>query len=291
MIIAAWQVLLKERVGETADEAALVVLHHLIEVVLEKFQFEVCQIKAAVIVCSELISRIDDDLVRVSIRHESVRHCPSNLEDLLVRGNQFVELERRVRADRQMAYLALSRVNVDAFVVRESATRVNHCDHLVLVNLSGSLLLQSELLSSVITDYFAFSWSDSRLVFFDFIWLYVLVLNVHTREKEGCTLLFSLVFAFSFNNSVSTVLLIDKRNGASFVSAVFLVRAQALLFGSTVLVAGTNIAFDTASIRVVHIGARGGLHVGRVLALATFDDLKLVHLDVIGPTRRHRLNL
>ena len=47
--------------------------------------------------------------------------------------------------------------------------------------------------------------------------------------------------------------------------------------------AGTYTAFDTAAISVLHIGAHGRLHVGRVLALAPVDDLKLVHLDVVSP--------
>ena len=141
LVVAAWQVLLKERVRETANEAALIILHHLREVVLQELELEVSQVKPTVIVCGELVGSVDHDLVRVPMRHESVRHGPANLKDLLVRGDQFVELEGCVRTDRQVTYLALGWVHVDAFVVSESATRVNYSNHLIFVDLGRSLLL------------------------------------------------------------------------------------------------------------------------------------------------------
>ena len=74
MAIAVWQILLKERVGETADKAALVILHYFIEVVLEELHLKVGQVEATVVVCRELVCRVDHDFVRVSVRHESVGH-------------------------------------------------------------------------------------------------------------------------------------------------------------------------------------------------------------------------
>ena len=99
LAVAVRQILLKERVGETADKAPLVILHYFIEVVFEELHLKVGQVKATVVVCRELVSRVYYDFVRVSVRHESVGHCFTNLEYLLVGGYQLVKLQRGVRVD------------------------------------------------------------------------------------------------------------------------------------------------------------------------------------------------
>ena len=85
--------------GKTADEATLVVLHHLIEVVLEELHFEIGKVEPAVIVCRKLVSYIENDLICMSSSHESVRHCLPNFENLIVRGDQLVEVQGGVRVN------------------------------------------------------------------------------------------------------------------------------------------------------------------------------------------------
>ena len=72
---------------EAANKAPLVVLNHVVEVVLEELEFEVGQVKAAVIVGRELVRHVQDDLVRVATRDESVSHGSPYSKHLLVRGD------------------------------------------------------------------------------------------------------------------------------------------------------------------------------------------------------------
>ena len=68
-------------------------------------------------------------------------HGPPNAKNLLVGGYELVELQAGVRVNRQMTDLVLAHIDVDALVVGKAASRVDHGDHLVSVNLEGILLL------------------------------------------------------------------------------------------------------------------------------------------------------
>lgn len=171
---------------EASNEAALVVLHHVAIVVLEELVLEVGQVKAAVIVCGELVGDIEDDLVRVSARHEGVRHGSPNPEHLLVARDELVELKAGVGVDRQVADLVLGHVNVDALTVGETASGVNHSHHLVPIDLDGVLLL---LLQQFLSVFVGLRGDGLRAL--DYLWLLdgvlldVLVLHVNTGEEES----------------------------------------------------------------------------------------------------------
>ena len=76
---------LEDGIGETANEATLVVLYDLVVVVLQEFQFEIGQVETTIVISGELISNIQDDLVWVSFGHKRVCHRSPNLEHLIVR--------------------------------------------------------------------------------------------------------------------------------------------------------------------------------------------------------------
>ena len=76
---------LEDGIRETANEATLVVLDYLVVVVLEELDFEVGQVETAVVVCRELVRDVENDLIRVALRHKRVRHRAAYLEDLVVR--------------------------------------------------------------------------------------------------------------------------------------------------------------------------------------------------------------
>ena len=90
------QVSLEERVGKTANETALIILHHLVEVVFEELVLEVGKVKATIVIGSKLVRHVQHHLVGVSSCHECVSHGFSDFENLLIGRNQLVELQGSV---------------------------------------------------------------------------------------------------------------------------------------------------------------------------------------------------
>ena len=86
-------------IRETADKTALIILHHLVEVVLQEFHLEVGKVEAAIVVGCKLVGHIQDHLVRVALRHECVGHGTADFENLVIGGDQLIELQGRVRVD------------------------------------------------------------------------------------------------------------------------------------------------------------------------------------------------
>ena len=150
---------------------------------------EVGQVKAAVIVCGELVGHIEHDLVRVPPRHEGVRHGPPDPEHLLVTRDQFIELEAGVRVDRQVTDLVLGHVDVDALAVGETASGVDHSDHLVPVDLDGVLLLLLQQFLSVLVGLRGGLGALDHLLGWGWllhsVLLDVLILHVNAGEEES----------------------------------------------------------------------------------------------------------
>ena len=58
LVVHIWQIGLKQGVCKTPNEAALVILHHFVEVAFEELKLEVSQVETAVVVSGELIRHI-----------------------------------------------------------------------------------------------------------------------------------------------------------------------------------------------------------------------------------------
>ena len=74
MAVLSTEVVPEDGTCESSYETAFIVLDHLVVVVLEELRFEVGQIETTVVVCSELVGKVQNDLVRVKLRHECLSH-------------------------------------------------------------------------------------------------------------------------------------------------------------------------------------------------------------------------
>ena len=180
-----------------------------------------------------------------------MRHGASDLEDLVVRRYQLVELKGGVRVHSQMADLVLVHVYVDALVVGEATACVDHGHHLVFINQARCQLLLRYKVSLLghVRRVLLGGLLDQR------VRLNVFILNVDTRQEK----LLRLRFGYYFD----------------LVFASFKPWWPVRLFGYRSIALGSVCLAGVARREFVHGRLqRGGF------AFAVYD-LELVHLNVV----------
>ena len=201
--------------------------------VLEEFELEIRQVETAVIVRCKLIGNIENDLVGVPLSHESVRQSAPDLEHLIVRLNQFIETQRRMRVDRQMADLTFIQIDIDALqqrnmnvikivslehqlascgssrtylIIAKTSTRVHNGEHFVLVNHRCVKLLLDQKVPRLDALRFGRGSILIHLGSLNSIWFNVLVLYVDSCQEKLASIL--LLFLFSFHEVLVHLLLL-----------------------------------------------------------------------------------